>query len=188
MRPTVAIVQDHTGPSPQRLPLGDATAKVNNTRSGPVNDQQSSPLPKFGSLFSPVEQENLGHPTKTKLSVIANRFHESSSLKPSRGKTHVGPWKLGETLGEGATGHVRIARHDVTGQLAAIKIIPRKPFEGPQFGSLAETDPCLLPKNTPQDELMRMPAAVEREVAFLMMLDHPNVIRLYDVWGNHNEM
>ncbi|KAH9003380.1 hypothetical protein EDB86DRAFT_2354141 [Lactarius hatsudake] len=37
---------------------------------------------------------------------------------------YVGPWIIGECVGKGASGHVKIARHRRTGKLAAIKILP----------------------------------------------------------------
>ena len=40
----------------------------------------------------------------------------------------VGPWIIGECVGKGASGRVKIAKHRLTGQLAAIKILPLQPL------------------------------------------------------------
>jgi serine/threonine protein kinase len=37
----------------------------------------------------------------------------------------VGQWQIGKTIGKGSSGRVKIARHRITGQLAAVKIIPK---------------------------------------------------------------
>src|SRR6266576_7062345 len=40
----------------------------------------------------------------------------------------IGPWILGECVGKGASGRVKIAKHKRTGQLAAVKILPIAPL------------------------------------------------------------
>eukprot|EP01107_Rhizomastix_libera_P017271 TRINITY_DN795_c0_g1_i2.p1 TRINITY_DN795_c0_g1~~TRINITY_DN795_c0_g1_i2.p1 ORF type:complete len:726 (-),score=207.14 TRINITY_DN795_c0_g1_i2:87-2231(-) len=72
----------------------------------------------------------------------------------------IGPFILGKTLGEGATGKVKLAFHRDTGFKVAIKIIKK-------------------------DQLMQKPSLykkVEREIAVLKVLDHPNVVKLYEVY------
>ena len=67
-------------------------------------------------------------------------------------------------------GHVRIARHSKTGQYAAIKIISK--------GALASR----ISLNRLADEVEHNLLAVEREIVVMKLIDHPNVMRLYDVW------
>ena len=33
-----------------------------------------------------------------------------------------------------------------------------------------------------------IPLGLEREIAIMKLLDHPNIVRLFDVWENRNEM
>jgi serine/threonine protein kinase len=40
----------------------------------------------------------------------------------------IGPWIIGECVGKGASGRVKIAKHRWTGQLAAVKILPLQPL------------------------------------------------------------
>jgi hypothetical protein len=35
---------------------------------------------------------------------------------------------------------------------------------------------------------LAMPCAIEREVVVMKILEHPNVISLYDVWENRGEL
>ncbi|CCJ29386.1 unnamed protein product [Pneumocystis jirovecii] len=91
-------------------------------------------------------------------------------------RTHIGPWKLGRTLGHGSTGRVRLAKHSVTGQLAAVKIVPKN----------QSLESSKLSKN--KDIESNFSYGIEREVVIMKLIDHPNVMRLYDVWENKNEL
>lgn len=119
----------------------------------------------------------------------------TTSSNPSGGrgiKTHIGPWQLGKTLGKGSQARVRLARHCVTGQLVAIKIVPKNATQLTQAGSLANLD--YLEKkhkqvtNSTDPGLRRMPLAIEREVAILKLVQHPNVLSLLDIWENRAEI
>mmetsp|Transcript_37419 Transcript_37419/g.38099 ORF Transcript_37419/g.38099 Transcript_37419/m.38099 type:complete len:469 (-) Transcript_37419:117-1523(-) len=72
----------------------------------------------------------------------------------------VGPYIFGKTLGTGATGKVKLAKHVESGELVAIKII-RKDF--------------LARKPSLRKKLLR-------EIAVMKLCDHPNVLKLYDVF------
>ena len=72
----------------------------------------------------------------------------------------VGEYILGRTLGSGTTGKVKIAVHKETGQQVAIKIIKKSQFE---------VKPDLQRK-------------IRREVALMRLLDHPHLMKLYDVY------
>lgn len=93
----------------------------------------------------------------------------TSSNASKRSKSHIGPWRLGRTLGRGSSGRVRLAKHSVTGQLAAVKIVPKS-----VVGS--GTDAAGLPYG------------IEREVVIMKLIEHPNVMALYDVWENKGEL
>lgn len=85
----------------------------------------------------------------------------------------VGPWKLGETLGFGSTGKVQLACNEITQQPAAIKEISKAIFSAkaaPGNSSIAASAPDPLPYG------------IEREIIIMKLLNHPNVLRLYDVW------
>lgn len=71
----------------------------------------------------------------------------------------IGPFILGETLGEGSTGKVKLAIHKDTNQKVAIKIINK---------SILTNKPSLRRK-------------VEREIAVMKLINHKHVIRLFDV-------
>lgn len=79
----------------------------------------------------------------------------------------IGPWRLGRTLGRGATGRVLLGTHHLTGQKAAVKVVSKS-----ELGDDArdQTAPGSLPYG------------IEREIIIMKLLTHPNVLRLYDVW------
>ncbi|KAI5290010.1 hypothetical protein KEM52_000598 [Ascosphaera acerosa] len=95
---------------------------------------------------------------------------ESTVSSNLRIKTHVGPWKLGCTLGKGMTSRVRVAKHVSSGAKAAIKIIPKK-----------EIFPAKQSKKS-------VALAVEREIVILKLLEHPGIIQLLDVWESKAEL
>lgn len=77
----------------------------------------------------------------------------------------IGPWKLGKTLGRGATGRVHLGIHTQTGQKAAVKVVLKSELHD-------DTE-------TPAGQLAY---GIEREIIIMKLLAHPNVLRLYDVW------
>lgn len=103
-------------------------------------------------------------------------------------KKCIGPWKLGKTLGKGATARVRLARHVITGQEAAVKIVLKKDAYLSQAGSLADLDRADLRRPDPEDGLRKMPVGIEREVAIMKLIQHPHIMELYDIWENRTEM
>lgn len=72
---------------------------------------------------------------------------------------------LGKTLGIGAFGKVKIAKHELTGNDVAIKIINKKRM-----------------KNS------NMSAKIKREIKLLRYFDHPNIIRLYEVLETQSDI
>src|SRR4051812_31256728 len=101
-----------------------------------------SPLAQ-GDYYPLREFDRVGSPSSSvanpRLSAISKEYPISNSNRNSqisttstngsdgkRIKAMIGPWKLGKTLGKGATARVRLARHAYTGQEAAIKIVQKK--------------------------------------------------------------
>ena len=73
---------------------------------------------------------------------------------------YVGPYRLEKTLGKGQTGLVKMGTHCVLGKKVAIKIINKDKLTN-----------SVLQK-------------VEREIAIMKLIEHPNVLALYDVYEN----
>ncbi|TFK71355.1 Pkinase-domain-containing protein [Pluteus cervinus] len=89
----------------------------------------------------------------------------------------IGLWKIGRTIGKGSSGRVKIARHSKTGQYAAIKIISKSSF-GSRTSEIAK-----LADQTEQSQL-----AIEREIVVMKLINHPNIMRLFDVWETSTEL
>ncbi|KAM0521180.1 hypothetical protein ACHAPE_002655 [Trichoderma viride] len=111
----------------------------------------------------------------------------SSSQSRKNYKTHIGPWQLGKTLGKGSSARVRLCRHSITHQMAAVKIVNRRMAYLVQDSSLAALSKwdSSLPEVNGE---MRVPVAIEREVAILKLIEHPNIMKLYDIWENRSEI
>lgn len=84
---------------------------------------------------------------------------------------YVGQWIVGECIGRGASSRVRIAKHRQTGQLAAVKIIPILPLD---------THPGL------KSEKQRL--NIDREIVIMKLMNHPNILCIYDVFQGENEL
>ena len=111
-----------------------------------------------------------------RLSQISTNTTNSNKKRKSQNK--IGPWKLGRTLGRGSTGRVRLAKNTNTGQLAAVKIVPKSNFKKLE-------NPKYKRKN---DDATRLPYGIEREIIIMKLISHPNIMGLYDVWENKNDL
>ncbi|KAG0141115.1 hypothetical protein CROQUDRAFT_136332 [Cronartium quercuum f. sp. fusiforme G11] len=89
----------------------------------------------------------------------------------------IGPWKIGKIIGKGSSGRVKIAKHSVTGQYAAVKIVPKHILLSSRMSvneAGAKADKMLL--------------GIEREIVIMKLIEHPNVMSLYDVWETGSEL
>ncbi|KAI1658784.1 Pkinase-domain-containing protein [Daldinia decipiens] len=210
---------DYRGPvsRPSRAPLGDATARINNTssthstkstqaqvpqpnplRAHPTNlvRQHSSSDPsatsKHDNSRAPPPKTNSRAPVIPQNATDNKRNSQASTTTVTtsggeRRKTHIGPWKLGKTLGNGSAARVRLVRHNVTNQLAAVKILSRNGNSMMQPGSIAALDRWDRTRAEYKSE-NRIPFVIEREVAIMKLIDHPNIVKLYDIWENRSEI
>ena len=192
-----------------RQPLGDTTTWVKNQAStsppqpnpypssppttthhgslGPggnlqVRNNPSSPISPHSKAenkrVSAISSEDARNSNRD--SQVSNSTNASGKL---RRKTHVGPWQLGKTIGKGASGRVRKARHAFTQQDAAIKIVSKKSAEMLRSTSLAVMDTMVQGAGK-----RAIPFGIEREVVIMKLIEHPNIISLYDVWENRGEL
>ncbi|WWC69471.1 uncharacterized protein I206_103412 [Kwoniella pini CBS 10737] len=90
----------------------------------------------------------------------------------------IGPWRIGRTIGKGASGRVKIAKHQKTGQYAAIKIVPKHALLMTSRMSMADA-------GAKHDKAV---LGIEREIVIMKLIDHPNVMSLYDVWETAKEL
>ncbi|KAJ6518706.1 Pkinase-domain-containing protein [Mycena sanguinolenta] len=88
----------------------------------------------------------------------------------------IGLWKIGRTIGTGCSGRVRVARNSKTGQYAAVKIVSKTVLE-------STTSLNRLVDDTEHSQL-----SLEREIVVMKLIDHPNIMRLYDVWETSTEL
>ncbi|KAK8174729.1 hypothetical protein BC567DRAFT_289719 [Phyllosticta citribraziliensis] len=178
-----------------RRPLADAGTRVNaatpphqaNQKTNrPSASPKNQPVPHNASIVANGNTFTEERGSSNRDSTISTGSNATASSR--KRKTHIGPWQLGKTIGEGGCSRVRIVRHSVTGQLGAAKIISKKTAEKVKAQSLlnlyksAETDPKL------NAQCKLMPFGLEREIVIMKLLDHPNIVKLYDVWENRSEL
>lgn len=117
---------------------------------------------------------------------LSQHSNQSSSSK-RKVENRVGPWRLGRTLGKGSTGRVRLAKHTTTGQLAAIKIVPKNIIDFDGSNSASNNNQRKKKRKQKVDE-NGLPYGIEREIIIMKLISHPNIMALYDVWENKNEL
>jgi serine/threonine protein kinase len=74
-------------------------------------------------------------------------------------------------------GRVKIARNTRTGEYAAVKIVSKQALITSRMsmtGISEQADKILL--------------SIEREIVLMKLIDHPNILSLYDVWETSNEL
>ncbi|EPT00691.1 hypothetical protein FOMPIDRAFT_140356 [Fomitopsis schrenkii] len=104
------------------------------------------------------------------------------AMTPRRNKKEddpkmIGLWKIGRTIGKGSCGRVRIARHSKTGQYAAVKIV-----------SKTNLMTSRMSLHSLGDDAERVLLSIEREIVVMKLIEHPNIMRLYDVWETSSEL
>lgn len=139
------------------------------------------------TAYAPAVQKPQQSAEAAKRLSQASYASTSSSQSRKNYKTHIGPWQLGKTLGKGSSARVRLCRHNITKQLAAVKIVNRRMAYLVQDSSLAALSKwdSSLPEVNGE---MRVPVSIEREVAILKLIEHPNIMKLYDIWENRSEI
>jgi serine/threonine-protein kinase HSL1 (negative regulator of Swe1 kinase) len=191
------------GPGPPRAPLGDATRRVNNSAPTmslkPPNVHGSEavlhrPQPLPPPPPGPSRQRHRVSAIRERTEFESKRASQISQDSATSGrskegyKRFVGPWQLGKTLGKGSSARVRLCRHRYTQQSAAVKIVNKRMaymIPDTSLAALNKWDSGLPEKI---DGELRVPMAIEREVAILKLIDHPNIMKLYDIWENRSEM
>jgi serine/threonine-protein kinase HSL1 (negative regulator of Swe1 kinase) len=195
----------------RRIPLGDGMATANAHVSLSKSDQKEKASLKLDkavlkneslvgngtfavghTINSPknkrISQISSEGPADSKRNSAISTTSTNASNSARKRKTHIGPWQLGSTVGKGGTARVRKVRHAHTGQIGVAKIIPVAVAERARAISLVNLvhsaergDPTLHFDKA-------IPLGLEREIAIMKLLDHPNIVKLYDVWENRNEM
>ncbi|KAI1457319.1 Pkinase-domain-containing protein [Annulohypoxylon moriforme] len=166
-------------------PTTGFTSKLGQRRAGSSSRVPAPPAPSASQappavLVTPaIESLDQGDEEDTQC--------DSQDSASKRRKTHVGPWELGKTLGLGSAAHVRLVKHKYTHQLAAVKILSRDVRHNTQPGSIAELDVWDRSRKEYETE-NRIPFTIEREVAIMKLINHPNIVKLYDIWENQQEI
>ena len=201
------------GPATARVPLANGSDRVNTSPTRPAHKSQKhkhASTTATGGL--PPHHDSLmpGAPLSARrtMEVAAKRVpasvtpfdlkHTSQQSSTStnatavgrRKKTHIGPWELGADVGRGGCGKVRKVRHKITGQGAAAKIISKKVAETARAESLASLVEHSRTSNAGALAAGAniIPFGIEREVVIMKLLKHPNVVQLFDIWENANEL
>lgn len=182
-RPREKHSVEHTTPLTQALPHNESIVP-NGTLA--VHHEPQSNTPENKRLSAVLAHEARPHNPKRD-STISNASTNASNTNRRR-KTHIGPWQLGRTIGRGGCSRVRLVRHSMTGQFGAAKIISKTTAEKVRALSLANLIQSAEQDSTLHPDGKAIPFGLEREICIMKLLDHPNIVRLYDIWENRDEL
>jgi serine/threonine protein kinase len=147
---------------------------------------EQHPSPENKRLSAVQAHEPRPHNAKRD-SEISNASTNASNTNRRR-KTSIGPWQLGKTIGRGGCSRVRLVRHTGTGQYGAAKIISKATAEKVRALSLANLIQSAEQESALTPGSKVIPFGLEREICIMKLLDHQNIVRLYDIWENRNEL
>ncbi|KAF2810308.1 Pkinase-domain-containing protein, partial [Mytilinidion resinicola] len=184
--------------TPPRLTKGKDKVRSNALTSSPGSLPHNESLVPNGTLAVRHHQEPLAE--NKRVSAVSTEEHHNkrdseisnastnASDYSRRRKTHIGPWQLGKTIGKGGCSRVRVVRHSVTQQYGAAKIISKATAEKVRALSLANLIKSAETEASLWSGGKVIPFGLEREIVIMKLLEHRNIVKLYDVWENHNEL
>ncbi|KAF2499558.1 Pkinase-domain-containing protein [Lophium mytilinum] len=184
--------------TPPRLAKGKENHRSNAQPSSPGNLPHNESLVANGTLAVRHHHDPVAE--NKRVSAVSNEEHHNkrdseisnastnASDYSRRRKTHIGPWQLGKTIGKGGCSRVRVVRHSVTQQYGAAKIISKATAEKVRALSLANLIKSAETEASLWSGGKVIPFGLEREIVIMKLLEHRNIVKLYDVWENHNEL
>lgn len=194
-RQPLSVLANGANSSPlARLPFKHAKAPATSPGALPHNES----LTANGSLT--VRDGHTNSPEHKRISQIAGDKERDSKRNSAistasttasgrKRKTYIGHWQLGKTIGKGGCSRVRAVRHRYTRQYGAVKIIARSTAESTRAQSLANLiESSKLNASPTVAGCKPIPYGLEREIAVMKLLEHDNIVRLFDVWENSNEL
>ncbi|KAJ3163787.1 serine/threonine-protein kinase KIN2 [Geranomyces variabilis] len=151
----------------------------------PPSPQMSEPPSNGSSSGSRDQAAAASSPT-----VKRNPHHHQARVH--KRVTTIGPYRLGKTLGQGSMGKVKLATHAITGEKRACKIIPRPATAAPltrtiTIGPTKSINLLPLPASVAtrpkagKDEDDSKEARIVREVAIMLLLNHPHIALMHEV-------
>ena len=149
-------------PGPYHPPSSQTASRAQATRQAPAPPRPTQPQAQ-------QQQQQSQQRPQSRL--------DREKKKDYKDPPNIGLWKLGKLIGQGASGRVRLAYHTQTGQQAAVKIVPRQ--------LLASSRMSLGEMAQKQDKLT---LGIEREIVIMKLIEHPNLLGLWDVYETSKEL
>ncbi|KAK5175316.1 serine/threonine-protein kinase gin4 [Saxophila tyrrhenica] len=167
--------------SPQNLPHNESLEP-----NGSLAIRGSNPSSPEYKRISQIASEE--QPRESKRNSAISTTSTNASATGRKRKTYIGQWQLGKTIGKGGCSRVRVVRHKTRHQYGAVKIITRATAENTRAQSLANLIESTKSSMSSASGHRPIPYGLEREIAVMKLLEHPNIVRLFDVWENRNEL
>lgn len=123
-------------------------------------------------MEGPWTRANKQVPTRRSFSHVQEAIH-IDHLQMDASRRFVGPYKLSKTIGKGQFGKVKLAVHQETGEKV------QNPKNTPLI--ICQVALKIIAKGKLEASTLKM---VKREVMIMKLLNHPNIVRLYEVLEN----
>ncbi|CDO96264.1 unnamed protein product [Kluyveromyces dobzhanskii CBS 2104] len=170
----------------QQAPMAPATPRMMGRR---VSDSNGPGLMPPANIMNDVPQPPVVKPMVKQPSQPVHNINDVASNKPFHRRS-LGDWDFLETVGAGSMGKVKLAKHTLTNEVCAIKIVNRA------AKSYMHKQNQLAPPKT-EEELMERKKKLEKEISrdrrtvreasLGQILYHPHICRLFEMctMSNH---
>ncbi|KAI8609737.1 hypothetical protein BC830DRAFT_809286 [Chytriomyces sp. MP71] len=104
------------------------------------------------------------------------------------GPQRIGSYYLGKTLGVGSKGRVKLGTHMTTSQRVAIKIILKDTLVRKNNTESLEGAASHYSDTAATAKRHNLNEKTESEITIMKLIQHPNVMQLYDVYESEKEV
>ncbi len=170
----VQQTKQSAAPGPELLPPANISL--------PTPQPHSRPRPQAALLPQPPSQQQHAPPPHP-----PHPHHHDTSGAPTQSQFHrksIGDWDFIKTIGAGSMGKVKLAQHNATGEVCAVKIVPRA---AKLFQRAHANDPAVMSAQAVAQRQKEFEKEVARdkrtirEAALGRLLYHPFICRLYEM-------
>jgi serine/threonine-protein kinase HSL1, negative regulator of Swe1 kinase len=188
---TSNYIEEEATPPKQPAPSrnGRTIPQLRVENGTPARGNGSTALSSGHHRISQIVAQESGQGSQEQTGPQRNSWYTNGfNGSPGRPKSTIGPWQLGRTIGRGSTSRVRLVRHVRTGLQGAAKIIVKSFADSAEAQSLTNLQRIRDSEKRTVARAKAMPYGLEREIVIMKLLRHPNIVQLYDVWENRNEL
>lgn len=189
--PDIQNLRNLNGVSSSDIAEKDSGKKTSYNKSSSNSSKHMMSEDLGNNIIAGLSKNNDHLEEYEKAQQVNSKGEKKQKRSRRRNKDSVGPWKLGKTLGKGSSGRVRLAKNQKTGQLAAVKIVPKAKSIIKKKQDNSRSKSGSINSNGTENDVFEegtIPYGIEREIIIMKLVSHTNIMGLYEVWENKNEL